>query len=181
MKNANSSDLVIAGLISEFFVRAKKEEEQSELAKLLGPSELWKDTLYRYHQAFIIGATNGNEGELADLLVNFYRFGVTQGMVYPDSYNVVGSRFYENWYAKLRIIRSLVSIRNKLEADNDVLSNKLISSLNLDIGNPLPVRITNKIVPFEQLYHAGIVRDIHELFPIPHLEDKHIMLSLIHI
>lgn len=174
-RNADPSDLISASIIAEFFIRAKKQEELSELAKKLGPSELWKDMIYRHHRPFIESALNGNNHEFANLLSNFYRNRVTSGMVFPDSYNAVGSKSYRNWAIKLRIIRSLVSLRKNLEGDKNSISHQLVSSLNLDIGNPIPVRITNKIVPFEQLYHVGIVRDLHELYPISKLKDRHIL------
>ena len=174
--DVDEDEIKLAQNIINFYLESKKNEDVNELSSILGPSDLWANIIKKHHKKIIDHCNNNNASGLALTLKNIYQSKSTLGMTYPDAQKIHDSKIHRNVYAKLRVARALKEYRKKInDRLSDELANKLISILENNYGNPLLVKMFNKYVSFEALYHLLILLDLNEMLPLNKLHNKSIM------
>lgn len=172
----DDNDIKVSKKIISFYNECKIQEKNSQLAKVLGPSELWADVLKR-HQAKVINCCLKNDSvELSNILKNLFRSSSIMGMTYPDAYNIPGSKIYRNVRSKARLVRSISGYLEKIQKNtNKELTHKLLEIINTEIGNPIIQNVGKHRVAFEMVYYVLMLLDLDMLIPLERFHGKSIM------
>ena len=170
------ADLDLAKLIIDFYHTSKNLENSSPLKRTLGPSKLWNNIIEVNHENVLNACRNNDFKDLAQILKNVYRSQSTLGMTYPDAWNIPGSSFHRNVFSKLRVTRTIMGYKKKIaHSSNNELIRELFELLENDFGNPMRIDLLGKRVALEAVYHALILVDLNQIYPIEDLKGKNVI------
>ena len=168
-------DLKRADEIKNFFILSKIEEKNSEVGKIIGPSELWRKKIEVNYFEIVKSCKENNLKNISLIMNNVFRTVIVDPMTYPVCYDLVNSKIHKNWYNKLRVTRSYSSIKTFSKKTKSNLIDELLLCLQSNAGNPIQLKVKKNYIAYEMVRFALYLIDLNKVLDLNKLDNKNIV------